>query len=521
VADLAWGAATHTGQVRAANEDHLHASNGVYVVADGMGGHEAGEVASELAVQRIRDVLTADDLAPTAQRVVDAITDANGDIFRAAIATPGQAGMGTTVTVIAVIEDPMAGRGAPNIDDNDGVPPERVTPVVPLEAPEALVLANVGDSRTYLFRHNRLRRVTVDHSYVQELVSSGHITDDEARTHPRRNIITRALGIEPDVRVDWWTLPLVRGDRFLLCSDGLVDEVSDEAIAEALRSISDPQAAVDSLVELANDAGGRDNITIIVVDVLDGDAPPDPTQELDLAPVWATEESELTADEIARIEAGLPRHDGDGDPDDDVVPPRRRGRRRRRRTTIDASSDAATTTAADSTSDSSTDSTGSGSDHPGDAAAEPPGEPVGRKAKRAARREAKDAPRLGRIIAVFVVLAVLVIAFVAVAAWARSGYFVDYDNDDQIVVYQGRPGGLLWFDPTAETTGSFSRDSLTDGSAELVDARPTFESEADAALFVSRLEVRDPDAANVDDTDGQGSSDDEPSTSEPADTEEP
>ena len=114
-------------------------------------------------------------------------------------------------------------------------------PVVPSEA---LVLANVGDSRTYLFRHGRLRRVTVDHSYVQELVATGHITEDEARTHPRRNIITRALGIEPEVRVDWWTLPLIRGDRFVLCSDGLVDEVADADITAIL---------------LANDrpAGGR------------------------------------------------------------------------------------------------------------------------------------------------------------------------------------------------------------------------------------------------------------------------
>ena len=149
--------------------------------------------------------------------------------------------MGTTVTVIAVIEDPMAGRGEPNIDANDPIEPDRVTPIVPKEQPEALVLANVGDSRTYLLRHGRLRRVTIDHSYVQELVSTGHITDDEARTHPRRNIITRALGIEPDVKVDWWTLPLVRGDRFLLCSDGLVDEVADADIVATLLEHEDPQ----------------------------------------------------------------------------------------------------------------------------------------------------------------------------------------------------------------------------------------------------------------------------------------
>ena len=303
MAELKWGAATHPGQIRPDNEDHLHASQGVYVVADGMGGHEAGEVASALAVERIRETLADEEAAPTAERVVEAIASANGDIFRAAIANPGQAGMGTTVTVIAVIKDPMAGRGEPNIDDNDPIEPKRITPIVPLEKPEALVLANVGDSRTYLLRHGRLRRVTIDHSYVQELVSTGHITDDEARTHPRRNIITRALGIEPEVKVDWWTLPLVRGDRFLLCSDGLVDEIDDAAIVETLLSHPDPQDAVDSLIEQANAAGGRDNVTVIVLDVLEGDDPPDPTQELDLSPTWADDPT-LTPEDLARIEAG-------------------------------------------------------------------------------------------------------------------------------------------------------------------------------------------------------------------------
>ena len=161
------------------------------------------------------------------------------------------------------------------------------TPTSSRVDPEQLALVNVGDSRTYLLRHGRLRRVTVDHSYVQELVATGHITDDEARTHPRRNIVTRALGIDPAVRVDAWTLPLVRGDRFLLCSDGLVDEVRDDEIVERpRRRSSDPQAAADELVALANRQGGRDNITVIVVDVLEGAEPPDPDTELDLEPAW-------------------------------------------------------------------------------------------------------------------------------------------------------------------------------------------------------------------------------------------
>ena len=145
---------------------------------------------------------------------------------------------------------------------------------------------NIGDSRTYLLRHGRLRRITVDHNYVQELVNAGHITDDEARSHPRRNIITRALGIDPSVRVDAWTLPIVRGDRFLLCSDGLSDEVHDTELQQILTDNEDPQAAADALTVAANGHGGRDNITAVVVDVVEGHDPPAPDDELDIEPVW-------------------------------------------------------------------------------------------------------------------------------------------------------------------------------------------------------------------------------------------
>jgi serine/threonine protein phosphatase PrpC len=478
VAELAWGAGTHPGQVRAGNEDHLHASNGVYVVADGMGGHEAGEVASELAVERIRDALTSDDAAPTAEAVVEAISNANGDIFRAAIATPGQAGMGTTVTAIAVIEDPMAGRGAPNIDDNDGVEPERVTPIVPKQQPEALVLVNVGDSRTYLFRHNRLRRVTVDHSYVQELVSTGHITDDEARTHPRRNIITRALGIEPDVKVDWWTLPLVRGDRFVLCSDGLVDEIPDEDITATLIDFPDPQKCVDSLIDQANIAGGRDNITVIVVDVLDGDTPPDPTQELDLTPTWA-DESNITLDDIERIEAGIPR-DATTVAEVAVAKQSRRDRKRAKKVDSAAADDAESENGSSPT-----------------AATETP---------------TKDGPKLKRAVGVFIVLAVLVASFVALAAWARRGYFVDFDDQSEVIVFQGKPDQILIFGPTAETNGSVSRDELTLESAALVDEQPTFSNLADAILFIRSLDL----VADADDSASDDQRDPQPDATEQA-----
>jgi len=141
----------------------------------------------------------------------------------------------------------------------------------------------VGDSRVYVQRGDRLRRVSIDHSYVQELVSTGHITELEARNHPRRNIVTRALGIEPTVKVDTWLLPLVRGDRYLLCSDGLVDEVDDEEIALVMGAVGNPQAAADALVAAANEHGGHDNTTVVVVDVLEGDDPPHDTVDLVVA----------------------------------------------------------------------------------------------------------------------------------------------------------------------------------------------------------------------------------------------
>ena len=171
---LAWGITSHAGRVRDQNEDFGHASPWLFVVADGMGGHEAGEVASELTVTTIRNACTpapigADETPlahPHLADLVKSVVDANTAIFRAAIDNPSQHGMGTTVTALGLI-----------VDDTDPA------------TPHALGLVNVGDSRTYLQRHGRLRQVTKDHSFVQELVDQGQITAFEARYHPRRNIV--------------------------------------------------------------------------------------------------------------------------------------------------------------------------------------------------------------------------------------------------------------------------------------------------------------------------------------------
>ena len=267
---LRWGAATDTGRVREANEDAYLAEPLVFAVADGMGGHQAGEVASAMAADVLRDRLATG--APSTEVMEAAVVEANAAIFQTARRNSAQMGMGTTLTALAVV---------PATDST----------------PTQLALANVGDSRTYVLAQGRLRRATIDHSYVQELLATGHITEDEARHHPRRNIVTRALGIEPSVRVDSWLLPLVRGERYILCSDGLVDEVDDDGIAAIARQHDDPQVAAQQLVDAALANGGRDNVTVVVVDVLEGDEPAPTATPDELA-------AALAADLAAGIVAG-------------------------------------------------------------------------------------------------------------------------------------------------------------------------------------------------------------------------
>ncbi|HNJ96938.1 MAG TPA: Stp1/IreP family PP2C-type Ser/Thr phosphatase [Ilumatobacteraceae bacterium] len=276
---LAWGASTHPGRVREGNEDAFVAEPMVFVVADGMGGHQAGEVASAIAAKTLHDRLG--NGAATIDVAVAAVVEANAAIFQAAHTNLDQRGMGTTLTAMVVL--PTTDAGA------------------------RLAVLNVGDSRTYVLRGGRLRRISVDHSYVQELVSTGHISEAEARNHPRRNIVTRALGIEPSVRVDTWVLPFVRGDRYVLCSDGLVDEVDDREIADVLAVHASPQAAAEALVDVALRHGGRDNVTVVVVDSLEGDEPPRDDSDLNIDLSWdEAQVNERLAERLVDAEAGSP-----------------------------------------------------------------------------------------------------------------------------------------------------------------------------------------------------------------------
>ena len=411
-AQLRWGTATHEGQLRAQNEDHAYAGDSLFVVADGMGGHLAGEVASEMAVNRLAMRLPA-GVDNTLEDLVSAVNEANVEIYNGSISDAEQSGMGTTVTAIAVVTD--------NIDG------------------QALGIANVGDSRIYVLRHGKLRQVSVDHSFVQELVAEGAITRAEARVHPRRNIVTRALGIEPTVRVDSWTMRIIRGDRFVLCSDGLVDEVDDDEITRIITAHpDDPGAAAQALVDAANAAGGRDNITVVVVDVLEGEDPPDPTEEFDVIPVWSddnldnTGEQQIVSDPLPETETNSVATTPPLDDHDDETP------------------------------------------SPPAPATEP-----------GPRKQQKQGGRLVRFVLVLGVAAVLVLGFAILAAWARSGYFVAFDDNGQVGIYQGKQDGVLWFEPTREATGRYTRDELDDESIMLVELRPEFESQASAAQFVA------------------------------------
>ena len=239
---VVWGAATHVGMLRQQNEDAFIAQDDLFVVADGMGGHNAGEVASALAIDSMKRAAAGG--FSSQESVVAGVNAANAAIHAASGGQSDQRGMGTTLA--AVIPLPAHG-----------------------DEPQRMVVTNVGDSRVYLWRAGELKQVSVDHSYVQELLSEGLVTAEEARVHPRRNIVTRALGIEGDVNADVWVVPMLVGDRYVVCSDGLVDEVDDAELAGIVGGNHSAQTVAQQLVDAANSNGGRDNITVVVVDVAD------------------------------------------------------------------------------------------------------------------------------------------------------------------------------------------------------------------------------------------------------------
>jgi len=239
-------AATDVGLVRQDNEDAYLVKPPLYAVADGMGGHLAGEVASALSMETLEAMVHL--RGPDA--LADGVREANAAIYERQILDRALAGMGTTMTSTIVRDD-------------------------------ALHLAHVGDSRAYLLRDGQLRQLTHDHTWVDEMIRTGEMTAEEGRNHPRRSMLTRALGIDRQVTVDETQVPLRDGDRVLLCSDGLTALLSDDPIADILRAREDTKTTADALIRAASNAGGVDNTTVVLLDFSEGAAPVPPPDEGD------------------------------------------------------------------------------------------------------------------------------------------------------------------------------------------------------------------------------------------------
>ena len=262
---------TDVGRQRTANEDSLAVRPPLFAVADGMGGAKAGEVASAVAVEAVERARESDE--PAEAQLAEIVRAANRRIYDLAVADESRRGMGTTLTLAKVHGDEVS-------------------------------LAHVGDSRAYRMRDGELSQLTRDHSLVAELERSGQITAEAAEHHPQRSIITRALGPEPDVEVDTYTLAGREGDVFLICSDGLTSMISDDEVTSILRSAPSLDEAADALVRAANQSGGKDNITVILFRL--GEGAPDEAAAATIAPLPADDETiagDLHADDLAAAAA--------------------------------------------------------------------------------------------------------------------------------------------------------------------------------------------------------------------------
>lgn len=231
-------AISHTGKVRSNNQDSGYAGSNLFVVADGMGGHAGGDVASSVAVHKLESLDHPYDSPQQAEATLrDTVSSTAGDLIAIANRRPELAGLGTTVSAIAMVDD-------------------------------YAVIAHIGDSRIYLWRDEALTQVTTDHSFVQRLIDSGRITPEEARYHPRRSVLMRVLGdMDAHPEIDTIIMPTQPGDRFILCSDGLSGVVDEMHMARALRRDDTPGRTADALLKQALDGGAPDNVTVVIVDI--------------------------------------------------------------------------------------------------------------------------------------------------------------------------------------------------------------------------------------------------------------
>ncbi|MHB8463321.1 MAG: Stp1/IreP family PP2C-type Ser/Thr phosphatase [Acidimicrobiales bacterium] len=406
------GAATDVGRVRRHNQDQLLTSDQLFAVADGMGGHAGGEVASAVAIAALNRAFTGE--SHTVDDLLDAMRHANEAVFERSLSDENLRGMGTTLTAAALVV---------------------------VDGEERLAIANVGDSRTYVFAHNELTQLTEDHSIPEELVRQGQLDPAEVDAHPQRHILTRALGIQPEIDIDVWEVLPVVGDRIVLCSDGLVREVTDDQIASVLRRLAEPAEAASELVARARAQGGSDNITVIVVDV---------------------------ADDGGLVE----RASG----------------------AVDASSTVDTSAAAPPPAAEHDEVTGGAVTFPDASASE-------EAASAEERRRSRRRPITLRLV-LFVLLVLVVIggAIAAVVYYARGTYYVTFGppgtasaspladtTSRPILVFQGRPGGLLWFEPTLAERTDYISDEVCPAHLQDITHGHVVSSVRAANIYINNL----------------------------------
>jgi len=436
-------AETHTGYVRSTNQDLALVSGDLIAVADGMGGHLGGEVASRTAIEELLHAFVQDR---SDEGIVMAARRANRAGWRKSRVDRALHGMGTTLTAVALVRD---GRD---------------------EQPH-LVVVNVGDSRVYaLDRETReLRQLTEDHSVVEEMVRQGELSPEEAAVHPHRHVLTRALGIEPEVAVDVWALQVDARARLLLCSDGLTNELKDLEIAEILAGASSPEEAVGELVGRALGHGGMDNVTVVVADVVQGGGDPaavdvqliPPGPSLPEAPVLGTPElTEAIPIMEPPSEPVVPsRAQPLGGPSSRSELPDRSGAVLAHSRVRDTGNASGPDTQANSFTAVPPDSRAREDLAQSPGSPEHPARPV-ILIPQSRRYRAKDHILTLRVALFVVVLVGLLAGTAGAVIWFdQSSYFVGMDGD-AVAIYQGRPGGILWFKPQLLETSQVSASDL-------------------------------------------------------------
>ena len=409
------GGASDTGRVRSNNQDSFLARDdvGLWVVADGMGGHRGGEVASQIVCETLDRAFARH----TIDGLVEAIESANAAVYEAGSGDPELSGMGTTIVALALVDDG--------------------------EGDEVLAIANVGDSRGYRLVGSELEQLTNDHSLVADLVREGSLSPEEAAVHPQRNILTRVLGVYDDVPIDVLAVVPHNGDRYVLCSDGLFNEVPETGIAAVLRRLSDPKEAARELVRLANEGGGRDNVTVVVVDVVD-----------DAARSGAA--SAALADEPATTTSRAPTIERPADDDlDDLDDGRRHARKDRKGRR-------------------------------------------GRKARDADERDDEPRHRAATkprrltwrvVLFVFLLLALAAGAVATIQWYGQSTYYVGFEGD-RVAIFRGRPGGVLWIEPKRVDTSDLVRDRVPADALDGLEAGREYSTREEAEAYVERLTAR-------------------------------